>query len=474
MSSRTRSEKAKAGVTATMGSIWAVAVNTVKQALRMRVAVVFIVLLAVLLPVMGLSVTGDETAKGKCQTFVSYGLSLTSLLLCLLTIAVSVHTLSSDITEKQLYTVITKPIRRFELILGKFIGVVLLGSALLLLFSAVVYLVTVYTPALSGASAEQLKSVKDEFFTARAALSPGEVDVVKDVENAYKRLDESGQLKELFKDLSRKQIMDRLTKQQKLQKRSAAVGHELVWEFNNVKPLEAGASLFVRFKYDVSVTPTDRQVYGGWRIGDIRQLRYGTGIETPIREYKRKDLIRTFHEIEVPADVVADDGYLAVVFLNAPLNDTTVIFPLEEGLEVLYKADTFTANYIRAVLFILLRLIFLAALGLLASSFLSFPVSILLCLVVFFTANFSGFILESFEYLGENVSDVYSFTFAPLMRALPQFDKFNPSKYLVSGGLMSWALLGQALAVMVFLKAFILLVFTLVIFSYREIAKLTV
>jgi hypothetical protein len=172
--------------------------------------------------------------------------------------------------------------------------------------------------------------------------------------------------------------------------------------------------------------------------------------------------------------VVADDGYLAVVFLNAPLSDTTVIFPLEEGLEVLYKADTFTANYIRAVLFILLRLIFLAALGLLASSFLSFPVSILLCLVVFFTANFSGFILESFEYLGENVSDVYSFTFAPLMRALPQFDKFNPSKYLVSGGLMSWALLGKALAVMVFLKAFILLVFSLVIFSYREIARLTV
>jgi len=457
-----------------MGGIWAVAVNTIRQALRMKVAVVFTILLAVLLPVMGLSATGDGTVKGRCQTFVSYGLSLTSLLLSLLTIAVSVHTLCTDISEKQLYTVITKPIRRFVLILGKFTGVVIVGAGLLVLFSAVIYLITVYTPALSGASEDQLKRANDEFFTARAALTPAEVDVTKDVEYAYNRLADSGQLEELFKGLSRKQIIDRLTKQHKLQKRSAPVGHELVWEFHNVKPMAAGESLFIRFKYDVSVNPPDLQVYGKWRIGDIRQLRYGMGAETPIRDYNRKDLIRTFHEIEVPADVVADDGYLAVVFVNVPLNDTTVIFPLEQGLEVLYKADTFTANYARAVLFILVRLIFLAALGLLASSFLSFPVSILLCLVVFFTANFSGFILESFEYLGENVSDIYSYTFAPLMHVLPQFDKFNPSRYLVAGRLMSWELLGKALAIMVFLKAFVLLVCSIVIFNYREIAKVTV
>ena len=71
-----------------MRSIWAVAVNTVKQALRMKVAVVFIILLVVLLPAMGLAMTGDGTLKGRLQTFVSYGLSLTSFLLCLLTIVV--------------------------------------------------------------------------------------------------------------------------------------------------------------------------------------------------------------------------------------------------------------------------------------------------------------------------------------------------------------------------------------------------
>ena len=82
-----------------MRSIWAVATNSIKQALRMKIAAVFVVLLIVLLPVMGVSMTGDGTLKGRLQTFVSYGLSLTSFLLCLLTIVVSIYSLTSDIKQ---------------------------------------------------------------------------------------------------------------------------------------------------------------------------------------------------------------------------------------------------------------------------------------------------------------------------------------------------------------------------------------
>jgi hypothetical protein len=37
----------------------------------MKVALVFMVLLFVLLPALGISTTGDETLKGRLQTFVS-------------------------------------------------------------------------------------------------------------------------------------------------------------------------------------------------------------------------------------------------------------------------------------------------------------------------------------------------------------------------------------------------------------------
>ncbi|MCJ7728671.1 MAG: hypothetical protein MUO27_02145, partial [Sedimentisphaerales bacterium] len=193
--------------------------------------------------------------------------------------------------------------------------------------------------------------------------------------------------------------------------------------------------------------------------------------ETPIYDFARKDLIRTFHEIRVPADAVAKDGYLAVAFFNVPQNDTTVIFPPNEGLEVLYKADIFSANYIRAVLLILLRVVFLAALGILAASFLSFPVAMMLCLAVFFTANISGFILESFESLSENVSGVYQYTVRPVIYLLPQFDKISPTKFLVPARLLSWSLLGKTAAVIICVKALIPLLAALLIFRRREIAK---
>lgn len=460
-----------------MHSIWAVAINTIKQALRMKVAVVFIILLAVLLPAMGVSATGDGTLKGRLQTFVSYGLSLASFLLCLLTIIVSIYSLTSDIKQRQIYTVITKPIRRFQLILGKLLGVILLNIALLALFSAIIYVITVYTPKFFDASKDEITQTENEFFTARAGLTPIEADVTEEVIDTYNKLEKSGQLDSVqsgFRSLARKEIIAQLTTRKKLENRAAAVGYELIWEFDKVEPLDPNQSLFIRFKYDVSLPPPDLQVYGKWVVGDLRQIRYGTKWETPIYDFDRKDSIGTFHEIEVPADAVAKDGYLAVGFLNVPLNNTVVIFPLEDGLEVLYKADTFTSNFIRAVLLILFRLIFLACLGTLASTFLSFPVAILLCLVIFFTASFSSFVIDSFDYLSENLSALYSYTLRPVIALLPQFDKFSPTKHLLSARLLGWSLLAEATGLMLCIKAVLLLLLALLIFSYREIAKITV
>ena len=187
-----------------MHSIWAVATNTIKQALRMKIAAVFIILLVVLLPVMGASMTGDGTLKGRLQTFVSYGLSLTSLLLCLLTIIVSIYSLTSDIEQRQIYTVLTKPVRRFQLLLGKLLGVILLDVALLILFSAIIYAITIYTPKFANANEEENLQAKNEFYTARATLKPPQVNVSREVLDTYNKLKKTGQLAQLFQGLSKK------------------------------------------------------------------------------------------------------------------------------------------------------------------------------------------------------------------------------------------------------------------------------
>jgi hypothetical protein len=459
-----------------MRSIWAVAVNTVKQALRLKIAAVFIVLLLVLLPVMGLKMTGDGTLKGRMQAFVSYGLSLTTLLLALLTIFTTAYTLTSDVKDKQVYTVLTKPIRRFQFVLGKLFGVILLDACLLALFSVIIYSITILLPTLLHADNDQVAQVRDEFFTARASLTPVAPDISEELNQAYNKLKQDGEVPAGVDEnpIVRQNYKNELARRIGLRKRAAVVGEELLWEFNNVKPKDPNQELFIRFKYDVAVNPQDLQIYSKWVIGDVRQLRLGTPIETPLYSLERKDLIRTFREFAVPADAVAGDGYLALAFLNDPLNDTVVIFPLEDGLELLYKADTFTANFIRAVLLIFVRLVFLAALAVFAGSFLSFPVAILLCLSVFTMANMSGYIGESYHVVGAQPSGLYSYCLKPLIMLLPEFDQVSPSKFLVPARLLSWSLLGWLGFTTVCLKALPLAIMSLLIFTYREIAKVIV
>ncbi|MHC4728502.1 MAG: hypothetical protein ACYS17_14875, partial [Planctomycetota bacterium] len=387
-----------------MRSIWAVATNTIKQAMRMKVAAVFLILLLILLPVMGLSATGDGTLKGRLQTFVSYGLSLTAILLSLLTIIISIYTVASDIEQRQIYTVITKPIRRFEFLLGKLLGVILLDVILLSLFSAIIYTITIYTPKFVNSTEIEKIQVNNEFFTARASMTVPPVDVSREVEETYKRLETSGGLPE---NVSYEEMIAQITMQKQLANRAADVGQVLTWEFDNVKSL--AQNMFIRFKYDVAVNPPDMQVLGRWVVGDYQYIKYGTESETLIHDEVYKNSVRDFHEIVVPAEVVPEHGRLAVAFQNHPLNNTVIFFP-PDGIEVLYKADTFTGNFIRVSFLILFRLIFLACLGTLASTFLSFPVAILLCLVLFSTSCFSGFVIESFGFLSQNVGVIYTYT----------------------------------------------------------------
>ncbi len=451
-----------------MGSIWAVATNTIRQALRMKVAVVFMILLFILLPVLGFSATGDETLKGRLQTFVSYSLSLMSFLLCLLTIIVSIYTVTSDIEQRQIFTVITKPIRRYQFLLGKLVGVILLDIMLLGLFSAIIYTITVYMPRFTHPTEAEIIEADNQFFTARAALTVPEVDVSEKVQARY---DDLKRRDELPPDISHEEIITELTKLAQLQERAADIGERLVWEFENVRPLSD--SMFIRFKYDIFPNPPDSQVYGLWYAGDDQYIKYGEESETRPYQGLHKNSARTFHEIEFPSDVVPEDGKLAIAFLNVTENGAPVIFPLD-GLEVLYKADSFGGNFVRAVLLILFRLMFLACLGILASTFLSFPVAILFCLVLFFTASFSTFVVDSFGYLGENVGVVYSYTLKQVIRLLPHFDKYNPTKSIVPARLLEWSMLAECVAYMICIKAFLLLIFSLIIFKCREIARITV
>src|SRR4029077_7530052 len=80
----------------------------------------------------------------------------------------------------------------------------------------------------------------------------------------------------------------------------------------------------------------------------------------------------TFHEFEVPP-YFEQKGVLTIAFRN--ITGTALLFPLEDGLEVLYREGGFGLNFVRGLAIILCWMALLAAIGLASASFLSFPVA---------------------------------------------------------------------------------------------------
>jgi hypothetical protein len=457
-----------------MGRIWAVARNTFVSAVRMKTAIVFMAMLLILLPILSYTSTGDGTAIGRVQSFVSYGLGLVSFLLSMLTIVVACYTLSSDVKHKRVYSVVTKPIRRFEFVIGKALGVILLDLLLLAVFSGVIYGLTIQMPRFAKTSDEELVRLKNEFFTARASLKRtiDEQALEKQADDVYKELVRTGQLDE---SRSRESVMAELRSAAKYNMYAAGPGGTVLWEFKKVRPFDANESLFIRFKFNAAQTPADKSLYGVWYVGDYRQIQGGPEtMKTPIYQIPRKDVVSTMREFEVPADAVAADGYLAVGFYNEPMNGTTVIFPIEDGFEVLYKAGGFGGNFISAVLIMFARLVFLACLGVSLSTWVGFPVAILCSLTIFFTGVINGFVVQSFDYLGQNLTIFYSVTIKPLIWLLPKFDQnYNVNKYLIDARMIRYGFLALAAGVLL-LKSLILLLIGFFIFAKRELAKVVI
>ena len=454
-----------------MRRIWAIASNTIAQAIRLKSAGIIIVLLAVLLPMMGLTVVGDQTLKGKLQTFSSYGLSLTSVLLCLLTIVISCYSLTSDLKYKQIFLVATKPIRRHELLLGKFLGVIVLDVLLLTIFSGIVYGLTWSLPWLVKAPQGQRQQADREFFTARAVLTPtlDEQAVEQEVQRRYDQLRKDDQIPE---DMTRERVLGQIRSQELFRAKACEPSHEKIWEFDSVRAKDPNDLIFVRYKYRVAGQTLDTQIAGAWKIGDIRPLKTGQPPGTPIFAVERIETTQTELEFAVPAACVAADGYVGLVFFNDPQNNTQTI--ILDDLKVMYRTGSFEGNFLRVAGMILVRLVFLAAMGVSVSTWLSFPVAVLICLAAYTSGMINGFIIESIKSLSSTLTILYAFSIQPILWFIPKFDEqFNPTDYLVEAKTLGWLFLAQAWGVTALIKSGLLLLVGMWIFRHREISKTT-
>src|SRR5881396_1884615 len=105
-----------------MQRILAIAFLTVKAAFRYRLVVVLATLLLVSVVALPLIIKHDGSARGFTQILLTYTLSIITALLGFSTLWLACGTLARDVEECQMQMVAVKPIARWEIWVGKWIG----------------------------------------------------------------------------------------------------------------------------------------------------------------------------------------------------------------------------------------------------------------------------------------------------------------------------------------------------------------
>ena len=123
-----------------MQQLLAIAGLTWKAAFRFRLFLVVAVLLLGSVIGLPLLIKDDGTARGFTQILLTYTLTTISALLGLSTLWLACGTLARDIEECQVQVIAVKPVARWQIWLGKWIGLVSLNAALLLLSGLSVFI----------------------------------------------------------------------------------------------------------------------------------------------------------------------------------------------------------------------------------------------------------------------------------------------------------------------------------------------
>ena len=454
-----------------MQPLLAIAWLTWKAAFRFRLFLVVAVLLLGSVVGLPLLLKDDGTARGFTQILLTYTLGTISALLGLSTLWLACGTLARDIEDCTVQVVAVKPIARWQIWLGKWLGIMSLNAALLSLSGASVYGLLQWRA--TRLPADEQRVLRREVLVARGSIKPASFD--QEIQELTDRVlrDRLQKNPDLKADIgeARKQILEQVKAEYQIV--PSGYVHQWTVDLGAAKNLVPGQPIYLRVKFNAADKSISGTYDGRWQVGEPRQ--------TPIWHSEVMSLAPdTFHEFEVPANFDAK-GVLTVAFANA--NNTALLFPLEDGLEVLYPQGGFGLNFMRGLGIIFCWMALLATLGLASASFLSFPVAAFLSLGVLTLALSSGTIsnavsegtlmgynAETNRY-GHSVLDIIAIpVFRTVLEVINLAKSFSPIDSLSTGRSVTWGELGRAFVQIVLLLGGGIGLIGIFIFNRRELA----
>lgn len=451
-----------------MRRILAIAFLTIRAAVRYRVVLVLSVILVACTVLLPLIIKDDGTARGFTQIILTYTLTLATALLGLSTLWLACGILAREIEDAQMQMVAVKPIARWEIWLGKWIGLLALNAVLLTVVGVGIFATMQWRAR--GLSPKQQAILHNEVLVARESAREAPVDYRKQAEDILRERIANG----LPEGVDIRQARIYVTERVKAQYQVVQPDYMRRWDIELGNPNQLrDAPMFLRVRFDAS-SGFDQRHETFWEVGSPNtSAHFRTNVFCVPENYT---------EFQIPSNLFDAQGRLQVTFYNR--TEKALIFPIEDGLEVLYRTGGFGLNFIRGLGIIFCWMALLAALGLAGASFLSFPVAAFCAIATLFTVLSSGTLKQVIDEGGivavdtntglasdRNVLNQLSVPAAKALLTLFNLARgFSPIDALSAGRSVTWAELGRAVFQMVIVLSGLLAGIGMLIFTRRELA----
>jgi len=491
------------GFWASLKQIWTITRHSILQAIRMKVVIILVAFLLLLVPSLPFLLKGDDTLGGQIRMVMTYCTYLTSFLLSVLTLFLSAATLNTEIRDKHILLLDPKPVPRSVVLVGKWLGVMVINLALLALMLGTNYglvrwmgrfkpvgmsevneRIMLRSPervqkAMQAAhenavamNNQQHERLKAEILTARTLALPPLPDMTVQIDAEVERIKSENRMPERKTE---KWVRQRLA--ERFSKRAWRVPPRGTqeWTVSNVPKFDGW--LVIRFRH-----------YGDKGSSSYRlpgEMLVNEGGE-PNSIYPGPFGVGNLHHFAVPSGVIRDDGKVTIRYNNLS-NTVSAMFPYQDGIQVLYPSGMLSGNFVRAGVMITMRLALIAIVGIFASTFLSYPVAVLLTMVVFLVGHLTNFLFTDL------LKDVYLFgssAVAPgtplnpldevtrqiiyyFFSMFPNFSQYDIVPMLSNGYVVVNAILLKCFVDIVLIRGGILAVAGWLIYRRRELAAVT-
>ena len=480
----------------------AIARNVLAEAVRMKISLVFIVLLVFLLAGMPMLLDPESLLRYRVQSFLQYSVSGSFWALALLTLFFSVGTVAFEQRDRIIWQTMSKPVNPASYLLGKWLGVVTLNLVLLSVTSTGVFLFTEHLrnqPAV-GESEPYINAdgtyrmtpdreiLENQVLVARVASQMVEKPVNPDDIEALvqARVDDLLARDPVFRNLPNRlnKIIEEFEadeiKRARSRQRALVSGEMKTFRFEGLE--EAKGRAIAQLQRGVPedqlspVTLRFKIHSGADNPGSLFRVQFIIDQQTMVNETPL-DVTQT---IPLSPLLISDDGSLTITVVNGDMNrglaNASTIHFNPKVFEILYIDGGYESNFVRVMILQLVKLAFIAAVGVAASTFLSFPIACMLTILALIASESGGYLQESLGYFpikegGEfkPVNFLIQIIAGPIAWVFKSYAELKPTTNLIDGRRIAWSGLVAAVS-LITLACGALLTIGWAIFRKRELA----